>query len=399
MHNSLALAVALLGACVSDTPSSNDDWSFDDASDGKADGASPCVVTAPPSSLHLDPFYAKYCSASGIPIIANSSVPNAALIQAQRIVVAMLAPLPDVRASLVAQHMYVPILGTSEQTTDLPEERGQPAELNTRARGLFNPAPTPNSFAAEENILCYERDGWRGENILIHEFGHGLKIAGFQSVDPTFEGRVKDAYDAAIAAGKYSGLYAGTNPEEYWAEGVQDYFNVHQTWNPNDINTKSQLAAYDSALYAILDQSLHAVHLPPVCPTPSFSSTQWYRVENIARGTGNSLDTDALHPSANVSGELWHVSSNGDGTFRLTNEYQGAGMSLDVANDGVYEPQMAATGNYSGQYWKITPITRSRYRLVPSFQPTKSLAADSSTLSLDTIADVDTQGWTIQQTQ
>ncbi len=389
------ILLAIASACADTPAGAGDDWQFGDEADTKADAATTCTIGAPPAALHLDPFYQKYCSANGIPIVGSSRVPDAALKQAQRLVVALLAPQPAVRDAMVAQHLYVMVLATSEQTTDLPEERGQPDSLNQRARGVFNPSPVPNAFAAEENILCYERDGWHGENILVHEFGHALKISGFQAIDATFEARVKSAFDAAIAAGKYAGLYASSNPEEYWAEGLQDYFDVHQNRDPNDTNTRDQLAACDPPLYAILDEKFHAVRLPRACPRPAFFATAWYRLQNV--GAGLSLDDDQLRPTGNYSGQYWHLASNGDGTFRLTNMYLGSGQSLDVANDGVYEPEMAATGNYSGQYWTITPITTGELRLTSLFQPSLSLAANGSMLANTPSADADAQSWTIRQ--
>lgn len=68
----------------------------------------------------------------------------------------------------------------------------------------------------EENVLCYARDGYdRGENNLVHELAHNIKLQGLQTLDATFGGRVKTAFDVAHAQGKYQGLYAGKNPEEY----------------------------------------------------------------------------------------------------------------------------------------------------------------------------------------
>jgi hypothetical protein len=392
-----ACSLCLFTACATSPAADANDWTFGDDGSGKADGSTLCTITSVPASLNLDAFYTKYCSATGLAIVSSSKAPDSALHQAQRLIDALLAPHPDVRASMIAQDFHFMVLATSEQTTDLPEERGQPDTLNQRARGLYNPGPVPNSFAAEENILCYERDGWYGENILVHEFGHALKGTGFQSLDPTFEGRVQAAFDAAKAAGKYVGLYAGTNPEEYWAEGMQNYFNVHQMNDPGDIHTKADLAAYDPTLYAILDEKFHDVQLPGPCPRPGFATTSWYRLENVALGSGTALDAGVLHPTANVSGEYWHLASNGDGTFRLTNMFQGDGQSLDVANDGVYEPVMAGTGNYTGQSWTVTPITTGEYRLTSVFQPTLSLAASGDALVNAPKADVPEQAWTIRR--
>src|SRR5690606_40630074 len=47
-------------------------------------------ITIPPSILHLDAFYKKYLSASGIPVISSANVPDEALYAVQRTVNAMI---------------------------------------------------------------------------------------------------------------------------------------------------------------------------------------------------------------------------------------------------------------------------------------------------------------------
>ena len=60
-------------------------------------------VQAPPASLGLDPFYAKYVEASGYPIIASAAVNDYALLEAAYLVDMMLARRPDVRAAILAE--------------------------------------------------------------------------------------------------------------------------------------------------------------------------------------------------------------------------------------------------------------------------------------------------------
>ena len=62
-----------------------------------------------------------------------------------------------------------------------------------------------------------------------------------------------------MAAGKWKDTYAATNIEEYWAEGVQDWFNVNaEVPKPdgkhNQVNTRKELKAYDRGLYDILSE-------------------------------------------------------------------------------------------------------------------------------------------------
>ena len=113
----------------------------------------------------------------------------------------------------------------------------------------------------EENLLCLEGDPYFKENILIHEFAHAVHRMGLSKVDPTFDGRLKTAYEAAMAAGLWNGTYSTTNKEEYWAEGVLAYFDaVGQEAAPNDaphpIITREALKDYDPELYALVNETM-----------------------------------------------------------------------------------------------------------------------------------------------
>ena len=113
------------------------------------------------------------------------------------------------------------------------------------------------SSAAEENILCYTNDVYAGENIFIHEFAHSIAIMGLVHVDPTFDNRLQSTYDAAMASGLWANTYAATNRDEYWAEGIQSWYDANLERDPPDgvhnaVNTRAELAAYDPALYQLL---------------------------------------------------------------------------------------------------------------------------------------------------
>ena len=72
-------------------------------------------------------------------------------------------------------------------------------------------------------------------------------------VDPTFDDRVKKAYDDAMKAGLWKGKYASTNHHEYFAEGVQSWFdnNRENDHDHNHVNTRAELLEYDPALAAL----------------------------------------------------------------------------------------------------------------------------------------------------
>jgi hypothetical protein len=48
-----------------------------------------------------------------------------------------------------------------------------------------------------------------------------------------------------------------------------------------------------------------------------------------------------------------------NGTYRLTTQAQGDGMSLDILNDGKANntPIFAKTANYSGQMWRLALVS------------------------------------------
>ena len=350
-----------------------------------------CRVTAPPAGLHLDAFYTKYCSADGLPIVAASSVSDEAVQQATRLAVAMMSRMPAARAELVKSGVRFGVIGEKQQTLDMPEYRHWDPSLNKRGRGFGAGSDTMLSSTAEENLLCHEHDGWHGENIFIHEFGHTLKNWALERSDKTFAARVKSAFDAALANGKYQGFYAGTNPEEYWAEGVQDYFDVHQRKDAWDVNTKEQLRAYDPALFAMLDQAFGGVVLPPVCPIPKFDSRARYRITNLSLGPARSIDGPTMAASGNYSGQYFFIAPARDGFFRLVTDFQ-PHEALDVTSD--HHAEMRP----SGQRWRIRPIENGIYRLTTeSLGDGQSLEPNGNTLGFGATADAGQQEWKIER--
>lgn len=222
-------------------------------------------ITSVPLSLGLDPFYRKYTDANGIPVISSAKVPEEALIKARNIILIMLSLRDDVRLKLIENHARVGIIGATEGTTDMPEYEFLKNDPNTnwdeRARGLGGTIWVPLSTGAEENILCYTNDRYKTEDILIHEFSHAIHGMGAKFVEPDFETRLNSIFTNAISSGKWANTYAATNFSEYWAEGVQSWFNVNAQSSPangihNYVNTRIELLLYDPDLYALINEYL-----------------------------------------------------------------------------------------------------------------------------------------------
>ena len=221
-------------------------------------------ITTPPKELNLDPFYKKYMNVNGIHVVSSWRVPDSCFYAAYVSLKALTDVLPkEVLESMTSRNTRVGIMARYEGTTDIPEHadliNDTTLNWNLRARGLGGTLEFPLSTCAEENILAYQIDKYHAEDIMIHEFAHTIHNVGILPVHPEFNDELQAALDDALAKGRWKNVYASTNIEEYWAEGVQDWFNVNAEVNKdegdgkhNKVNTREELKRYDPGLYAIL---------------------------------------------------------------------------------------------------------------------------------------------------
>lgn len=212
-------------------------------------------ITAPPASLGAPDFYKKYINATGYPIVASGTVNDYALREAAYLIDTMLAKRPDVRKAMITGGSRFSIIAWDEFTTDLPEfAHMKPKDFwDARARGTGGSKTDPYCTCGEENLLGYPGDPYATENILIHEFAHNMHLRGILALDPSFDDRLKKAYDAAMKAGLWKGKYASVNDREYFAEGVQSWFdnNREPDHDHNHVNTRAELLEYDPGLAAL----------------------------------------------------------------------------------------------------------------------------------------------------
>ena len=209
-------------------------------------------VTAPPAGLRAPGFYTKYIDADGYPILASENVNDFALREAAYLVRQLLAERPDIKRAMVAGGSRLLIIAHNEYTTDLPEfAHFKPKDYwDARARGTGGSEDDPYCTCGEENLLCYPGDPYHEENILIHEFAHNMHLRGMARVDPTFDKRLEATYDKAMKQGLWKGKYASVNHHEYFAEGVQSWFNNNRQpdHDHNHVDTRKELIEYDPGL-------------------------------------------------------------------------------------------------------------------------------------------------------
>ncbi len=210
---------------------------------------------APPSKDGVPAIYTQSVSAHGFPIVASAKVNPYALKEAAYLVDMMLAKRPDVRDAMIKSGARMSVMAHNEYTTDLPEwaHLTPKSYMDARARGMGGSETDPYCSVAEENVLAYPGDPYSTECILIHEFAHNIHLRGMMNVDPTFDKRLKDTYDAAMKAGLWKGKYAAVNHYEYFAEGVQSWFDDNRVndHDHNHVHLRSQLIEYDPGLAAM----------------------------------------------------------------------------------------------------------------------------------------------------
>lgn len=217
------------------------------------------VVTPPAEEvqrLGLDGHYQKIITLEGFPIVASGKVADEALLEAVYLADQMIGHRPDVLQAMRKNKVRLAIMATSELTTDIPEHATLEPKIywDKRARGLGASKARPAVSVGEENLLALKGDPYSAESIMIHEFAHAIHLMGINSIDDSFQGKLENAFNRASLKGLWKSKYAGTNPSEYWAEGVQSWFDTNREndHDHNHVNTREELREHDPELAALV---------------------------------------------------------------------------------------------------------------------------------------------------
>lgn len=234
-----------------------------------------CAVGPVPASLNLnaeqDAYYSQYADANGLPVLGGDLVSAAALTHACETILGMMSLRQDLLAQMIANNTVAAVTADGEGITQIPAY----SDLDTvfpipgdtwddRARGgLGATKARPVSSGTEENVLCTANDPYQDggvhEDIFLHEFAHSVDLMALEDLDPDFLDEVQAAYDDALANNLFDNTYADDNVEEYWAEGVQTWFNANLESDPpnglhNSVNTRAELETYDPALHSLISR-------------------------------------------------------------------------------------------------------------------------------------------------
>jgi Ricin-type beta-trefoil lectin domain len=104
--------------------------------------------------------------------------------------------------------------------------------------------------------------------------------------------------------------------------------------------------------------------IPASASAQSIDQSFYYKLSTEFRGASMNLDVFnggpknnliRLEPDQDVSGQYWRLKSNGDGTFRLLTMFRGTDMCLDIYNGGTKnnQPHLVKCANFTGQFWNV----------------------------------------------
>jgi alpha-glucosidase len=219
-----------------------------------------------PKIIVVDPpergFFSKHLDFYGIPIKAHAVVADEALFAGYQRLELLLTNLlkfqPLVVSNLVSAGVELHIIGRDQVTTDLPEWRHDKGKPIAEYHGLTRDQRTRGmggrlTSCGEENLLKLEKDRYRGRDICLHEFAHGVRNYGISAnVRSLFNAQ----YHKSLEKGLWQRSYAGSNPDEFFAELTMWYFGTH-----GDLSMKGDkpemgregLKKYDPKAFKLMD--------------------------------------------------------------------------------------------------------------------------------------------------
>lgn len=222
------------------------------------DEEQPIEMLCPP----LLDFFSKRITYKQFPIMAAAVVSDAALLVAYQYISDMLSNTPEILQNLLYRQAEFHIIGRHQKTSDLPEHRkrkGKPFQsrkgkrpwtIDSRTRGVGGKF----SSCGEENLLQLARDRYAGHNICVHEFAHAVMLCG---LDDTIRELLTRQYRSSRRKNLWSGMYAGTNTHEFFAELSSWYFGGRGdvgTLSPPPKPGRAWLKQYDPQAYELLRQ-------------------------------------------------------------------------------------------------------------------------------------------------
>ncbi len=306
----------------------------------------------------------KVISKSGVPVKGSAALiwGQKTVERAAELVDIQLSACPEIAAQMVASGASLCVFGYGENAYHIPEHRSgyHVSSLYVEGFGGITCSIT------EANVWHWHRDNsmrpnpdytthYHNENILIHEFGHGVKIAGIDRMeDRSLYTEFQMLYRHAKAAGLWPNTYAISNSDEYFATLSAIWFNVMNECHADDgwdgtrgpINTRRELYNYDIDAYKFFSKIYPHRDLDgDWTPVPDFHKVTGLKDDPEENFTGKNFvlgypETDAPYKGLKY-GEAYKLSLPRDGLVIDTGAADGyTGVWYDYSGDGHDESSM-----------------------------------------------------------
>jgi hypothetical protein len=240
-------------------------------------------VVAPPAQFKLAPYYTKLTLARDFPVGGSERVSDEALLKANDAVRKMFAYRHDVLKAVIADGARLVVLGKGEKLGDLPELRGATGKAGFDNARYLDYAPERKVMVvAEENVLARPGDPMPGRNAVVAVMARALyNVAATRPVDPDFDARrdkqqyelrvkrldaefdrrVKGLFEASAKKGLWKGTAAARDRAEYWAAGVEAYFDPAgpgpvPEGADHPVSTREALKGYDPELFRLVEETM-----------------------------------------------------------------------------------------------------------------------------------------------
>jgi hypothetical protein len=183
---------------------------------------------------------------------------------------------------MIADGARLVILGGGERLSDLPEFRGTASKVPADGVRYLDYSPRLKLMVVpEENVLGVPGEPFAGKAMVVSVFAKGLyQVCGMRPVqqsfgkgakqqyelrvrrlDAEFDNQLGKVFELAREAKLWRGTPAARDRSEYWAAGVEAYFDAAGAGFPphgaeRPITTRAALKSYDAGLFALVEETM-----------------------------------------------------------------------------------------------------------------------------------------------